>query len=156
VETIFCKQAGEMLALVTQHFPDCDVLVMVAAVGDFAPEKVQKEKIKKKGGPLVLKLMPTPDILLEVAKTKNRQMVVGFAAESQNVVQSAQEKLKQKNLDLIVANDISAPGIGFQSDSNQVTLIDKEGKIDSLPRLSKREIADVLLDRVKAKIKEKE
>ena len=75
-----------------------------------------------------------------------------IAAESENVVQSAQEKLKKKNLDLIVANDISAPGIGFQSDSNQVTLIDKEGTIDSLPRLSKREIADILLDRVKEKM----
>ncbi len=152
VKTIRCKQAGEMLALVNKHFPDCDVLVMVAAVGDFAPDTVQKEKIKKKGEPLALKLMPTPDILLEASKTKTRQMVVGFAAESQNVIQSAQEKLKKKNLDLIVANDISAPGIGFQSDSNQVTLIDKEGTIDSLPRLSKREIADVLLDRVKAKV----
>jgi len=152
VETIFCKQAGEMLALVNKHFPDCDVLVMVAAVGDFQPDTVQKEKIKKKGEPLVLKLMPTVDILLEVSKTKTRKMVVGFAAESENVIQSAQEKLKNKNLDLIVANDISAPGIGFQSDSNQVTLIDKAGNIDSLPRLSKREIADVLLDRVKGKV----
>ncbi len=151
VKTIRCQQAGEMLALVNEHFPDCDVLVMVAAVGDFAADKVQKEKIKKKGESLDLKLMPTPDILMEVAKTKNRQMVVGFAAESQNVVQSAQEKLTRKNLDLIVANDISAPGIGFQSDSNQVTLIDKAGKIDSLPRLSKREIADILLDRIKDK-----
>jgi phosphopantothenoylcysteine decarboxylase/phosphopantothenate--cysteine ligase len=149
VETIFCKQAGEMLALVNEQFPDCDVLVMVAAVGDFAPDTVQKEKIKKKGEPLVLKLLPTTDVLLEVAKIKVRQMVVGFAAESENVVQSAQEKLKKKNLDLIVANDISAPGIGFQSDSNQVTLIDKEGNIDSLPLLSKREIADALLDRIK-------
>ncbi len=153
VETIFCKQAGEMLALVNQHFPDCDVLVMVAAVGDFQPETVQKEKIKKLGEPLVLHLLPTTDILLEVAKNKTRQMVIGFAAESENVVQSAQEKLKKKDLDLIVANDISAPGIGFQSDSNQVTLIDKAGKIDPLPRLSKREIADVLLDRIKGKIK---
>lgn len=149
VETIFCKQAGEMLALVNKHFPDCDVLVMVAAVGDFQPDTVQKEKIKKKGESLVLKLMPTPDILKEASKTKTRQMVVGFAAESENVIQSAQEKLKNKNLDLIVANDISAPGIGFQSDSNQVTLIDKAGNIDPLPRLSKREIADKLLDRVK-------
>jgi phosphopantothenoylcysteine decarboxylase/phosphopantothenate--cysteine ligase len=152
VKIIRCKQAGEMLSLVNRYFPDCDVLVMVAAVGDFAPDTVQKEKIKKKGEPLALKLMPTPDILLEASKTKSRQMVVGFAAESQNVVQSAQEKLNKKNLDLIVANDISAPGIGFQSDSNQVTLIDKAGKIDSLPRLSKREIADVLLDRIRAKI----
>lgn len=149
VETIFCKQAGEMLALVNKHFADCDVLVMVAAVGDFHPETVQKEKIKKKGESLVLKLMPTVDILKEVSKTKTRQMVVGFAAESENVIQSAQEKLKNKNLDLIVANDISAPGIGFQSDSNQVTLIDKTGNIDSLPLLSKREIADVLLSGIR-------
>ena len=152
VETILCKQAGEMLSLVMKRFPACDVLVMVAAVGDFAPEKVRKEKIKKKDKPLVLKLLPTQDILKEVAKTTTRQMVVGFAAESQNVVQSAQEKLNRKNLDLIVANDISAPGIGFQSDSNQVTLIDKEGKIDYLPLLSKKEIADLLLDRIKAKM----
>jgi phosphopantothenoylcysteine decarboxylase/phosphopantothenate--cysteine ligase len=152
VESLFCKQAGEMLALVKKHFPDCNVLVMVAAVGDFQPDTVQKEKIKKQGEPLVLHLLPTTDILQEVAKTKTRQMVIGFAAESENVVQSAQEKLKKKNLDLIVANDISAPGIGFQSDSNQVTLIDKAGTIDPLPRLSKREIADVLLDRVKVAI----
>jgi phosphopantothenoylcysteine decarboxylase/phosphopantothenate--cysteine ligase len=156
VKTIFCKQAGEMLALVNKNFPDCDVLVMVAAVGDFQPDTVQKEKIKKKGESLVLKLMPTTDILKEVSKTKTRQMVVGFAAESENVIQSAQEKLKNKNLDLIVANDISAPGIGFQSDSNQVTLIDKAGTIDPLPRLSKREIADVLLDRIKGKEREQE
>ena len=151
VETIFCKQAGEMLSLVTKYFSDCDVLVMVAAVGDFAPENLQKEKIKKSGEPLVLKFMPTPDILKEVAKIKVHQMVVGFAAESQNVVQSAQEKLNKKDLDLIVGNDISSPGIGFQSDSNQVTFIDKEGKIEPLPRLSKREIANVLLNRVKAR-----
>jgi phosphopantothenoylcysteine decarboxylase / phosphopantothenate---cysteine ligase len=150
VEVIRCRQAVEMNALVQQHVLDCDVLVMVAAVGDFSAEKVQKEKIKKNGEPLVLKLVPNPDILQEVAKIKTDQFIVGFAAESENVVQSAQEKLKKKKLDLIVANDISAPGIGFQSDSNQVTLIDKEGMIDSLPRLSKREIADVLLDRVKA------
>ena len=79
-------------------------------------------------------------------------VLIPSPAESQNVVQSAQEKLRKKKLDLIVANDISAPGIGFQSDSNQVTLIDKEGKIDSLPRLSKREIADVLLDRIKGRV----
>ena len=152
VKIIRCKQALDMLGEVTRHLPDCDVLVMVAAVGDFSAEKVQKEKIKKNGAPLILKLVPNPDILQTVAKIKTHQFIVGFAAESQNVVQSAQEKLKKKKLDLIVANDISAPGIGFQSDSNQVTLIDKEGTINSLPRLSKLEIADVLLDRIKGKV----
>ncbi|GJL77995.1 MAG: peptidase ClpP [Nitrospinaceae bacterium] len=152
VKVIRCQRAGEMHDLVKKHLPDCDVLFMVAAVGDFSAEKVQKEKIKKNGEPLVLKLVPNPDILQEAGRIKSKQFIVGFAAESENVVQSAQEKLKKKNLDLIVANDISAPGIGFQSDSNQVTLIGKQGTIEALPHLSKREIADILLDRVKGKI----
>jgi len=151
-EFIRCRKASEMNALVAQHFSGCDVLVMVAAVGDFSAENIEKEKIKKKGEPLLLKLVPNPDILQEMAKVKTRQFVVGFAAESENVIQSAKEKLHKKNLDLIVANDISAPGIGFRSDANQVTIIDKEGNVDSLPRLSKKEIANVLLNRIKGKI----
>ena len=115
--------------LVLDHLPQCDVLIMTAAVGDFAPESVQKEKIKKIGeGPLTLKLHPTQDILKAVAEKKTSQLIVGFAAESENIVQSATEKLKRKQLDLIVANDISAPGIGFQSDNNQVVLIDRHSK----------------------------
>lgn len=152
VEVIRCQRAWEMNELVKKHLPDCDALFMVAAVGDFSAEQVRKEKIKKNAEPLVLKLAPNADILQGVAKLKTRQVVVGFAAESRNLVQSAREKLKKKKLDLIAANDVGAPDIGFQSDSNQVTLIDKDDHIDCLPRLSKREIADVLLDRVKTKI----
>ncbi|MFQ5450755.1 MAG: bifunctional phosphopantothenoylcysteine decarboxylase/phosphopantothenate--cysteine ligase CoaBC [Nitrospinaceae bacterium] len=144
-----CRTTDEINTLVRRHFPECDVLVMAAAVGDFAPEQVSKEKIKKKGNePLVLRLRPTPDILQGLAEIKTHQFVVGFAAESENVIQSAREKLKRKKLDMIVANDISAPGIGFRSDVNQVTLIDKDGKLEQLPRLPKREIADILLDRL--------
>ena len=79
--------------------------------------------------------------------------MVGFAAETQNLVESALDKLKKKNLDLIVANDISSPGIGFQSDSNKVTIIDREESIENLPLKSKREISDVLLDRILALVK---
>lgn len=144
-----CKRADEMNALVQEHLENCDVLVMSAAVGDFAAEKLEKEKIKKQGDEgLILKLVATKDILLEVAKRNSGKLVVGFAAESQNLVESALEKLRKKNLDLIVANDISAPGIGFQSDSNQVTIIDREEKIENLPLKPKREIADLLLDRI--------
>ena len=144
-----CRKASEMNELVHKQLPSCDILIMTAAVGDFAPEQIEKEKIKKKGGEsLVLKLVPTEDILLNVAEWKTGQFVVGFAAESENIVQSATEKLHKKKLDLIVANDISAPGIGFQSDSNQVTFIDKEERIEQLPLLPKREIADHLLDRI--------
>ena len=154
VRVLGCVKAEEMLALVRQHLPDNDVLVMTAAVGDFAPERVQKEKIKKKGdAPLVLKLIPNPDILQEVADLRGHRVFVGFAAESENLLESAREKLKRKNLDIIVANDISAPGIGFQSDSNQVMILDRDGHQESLPRLSKNEIAGILLDRIKSRVR---
>ena len=140
--------------LVQEHFENCDVLVMSAAVGDFVAETQEKEKIKKQGDAgLVLKLVPTKDILLDVAKRNLDKLVVGFAAESQNLLESALEKLKKKNLDLIVANDISAPGIGFQSESNQVTIIDREENMENLPLKPKREIADLLLDRILSRLK---
>jgi phosphopantothenoylcysteine decarboxylase/phosphopantothenate--cysteine ligase len=149
VSLLNCQRTGEMGELVLNHLPQCDVLIMTAAVGDFAPESVQKEKIKKSGEePLTLNLHPTQDILKAVAEKKSNQLVIGFAAESENIIQSATEKLQRKQLDLIVANDISAPGIGFQSDNNQVIFIDRHSKAESLPLLSKMEIADILLDRI--------
>ena len=154
VDLKLCKRADEMNVLVQDHLESCDVLVMSAAVGDFAPENLEKEKIKKQGDErLLLKLVPTKDILMEVAKRKSGKLVVGFAAESQNLLEAAMEKLKRKNLDLIVANDISAPGIGFQSDSNQVTIIDREENIETLSLRPKRDVADLLLDRILARIK---
>ena len=144
-----CKTAADMNSLVQKHFLECDVLVMSAAVGDFTVEKLEKEKIKKQGEEgRTLRLVATKDILMEVTKIKTRQFVVGFAAETQNLVESALKKLRKKKLDLIVANDISAPGIGFQSDNNQVTLIDSDEKIENLQRMTKKEIANILLDRI--------
>ena len=144
-----CKTAAEMNSLVQKHFPECDVLLMSAAVGDFTAEKLEKEKIKKQREEgRTLKLVATKDILMEASKIKTRQFVVGFAAETQNLIESALEKLRKKKLDLIVANDISAPGIGFQSDNNQVTLIGSDEKIENLPRMTKKEIANILLDRI--------
>ena len=144
-----CKTAGEMNSLVQECFPECDVLVMSAAVGDFTAEKLEKEKIKKSSREgQTLNLVPTKDILMEVSKIKTQQFVVGFAAETQNLIQSALEKLRNKKLDLIVANDISAPGIGFQSDNNQVTLVDSNEQVENLPRMAKQEIANILLDKI--------
>jgi phosphopantothenoylcysteine decarboxylase / phosphopantothenate---cysteine ligase len=149
-----CISADEMNNLVQRNLESCDVLVMSAAVGDFAAESLEQEKIKKKDGEdFILKLVKTKDILLEVAKRNMGKLVVGFAAESQNLVDGALEKLKKKNLDLIVANDISIPEIGFQSDSNQVTIIDREENIENLPIKPKYEIADLLLDRVLSRLK---
>ena len=151
-----CKTAGEMNSLVQQCFPECDVLVMSAAVGDFTAEKLEKEKIKKRSREgQILNLVPTKDILMEVSKIKTQQFVVGFAAETQNLIQSALEKLRNKKLDLIVANDISAPGIGFQSDNNQVTLVDSDEQVENLPRMAKQEIANILLDKISRGAREK-
>ena len=108
------------------------------------------KKIKKsQRASFSLELFPTEDILINVTARKNKQFVVGFAAESENLTQSALEKLRKKNLDLIVANDISSPGIGFQSESNQVTLINKQGDIKKLPLLPKFKIAHLLLNDIK-------
>ncbi|MFQ5483521.1 MAG: phosphopantothenoylcysteine decarboxylase, partial [Nitrospinaceae bacterium] len=145
-----CQRADEMHRLVLENLPVCDVLVMTAAVGDFAPASVHKEKIKKRGAaPLVLELVPTPDILKDAAAHPDRPYLVGFAAETENLEQSALEKWRGKGLDLVLANDISAPGIGFQSDQNQVLLIAGPDSIEPWPRMSKRDIADRLLDRIR-------
>jgi phosphopantothenoylcysteine decarboxylase/phosphopantothenate--cysteine ligase len=150
VEVLKCVRGNEMADLVAKHLPSCDVVVMTAAVGDFAPKSVSKEKIKKgSNSKISLELYPTQDILGWVAENKTDQIVVGFAAESQNIIQNALEKLERKKLDLIIANDISSPGLGFQSDSNQVSLIKGENEIEPLPKLSKKEIADIILDRIK-------
>jgi phosphopantothenoylcysteine decarboxylase/phosphopantothenate--cysteine ligase len=150
---ISCRTATEMNQHVEKYFLDCNVLIMSAAVGDFAPNQIAKEKIKKKSkAPLTLELFPIEDILQNVIKFKTKQFVVGFAAESENLIQSALEKLRNKDLDLIVANDISSPGIGFQSDSNQVTLINRNEEIEKLPTLPKIEIAHILLNDIRLSI----
>jgi len=122
-----------------------DVLIMAAAVADYQPKTVAQAKIKKETPSLSLELVRTPDILAEV---KGNFLKVGFAAESEDVVANARKKLEKKKLDLIVANDITDPNSAFGGDTNKVTIIDKQGKIESLPLLSKREVADKILDRM--------
>lgn len=156
MKLVLCQQAAEMSAQVLSYLPQCDVVVMTAAVGDFVPETIQKEKIKKRSQePLVLKLIQTPDILREIAERKTHQVVVGFAAETQNLIENAIEKKRGKNLDLIVANDIGRPGIGFQSDFNQVVIIQNEREIEELPLMPKSEIAGRLLDKIRQLLRKK-
>jgi len=145
VEAIDVCTAEEMLQAVKSAISGADVLVMAAAVADYRPKTKAKEKIKKEGAGLTLELERTPDILGEV---KGDFIRVGFAAESENLVENATQKLRRKNLDLIVANDITAKGSGFGVDSNQVTIIGKDGKAESLPLLHKKEVADKVLDKV--------
>jgi phosphopantothenoylcysteine decarboxylase/phosphopantothenate--cysteine ligase len=145
VNVIQISTAQEMRQVVENVTSQADALLMVAAVADYRPVKTAKDKIKKGKAGLTLELERTPDILGTV---KGNLIKVGFAAESSNLVENAKEKLKQKGLDFIIANDITASDSGFGTDTNRVTIIDRTGKIDSLPLMSKREAADKILDRV--------
>jgi phosphopantothenoylcysteine decarboxylase/phosphopantothenate--cysteine ligase len=145
VDVIKVNTAQEMRRAVEKVTPQADALVMAAAVADYSPTKAAKDKIKKGEAGLTLKLECTPDILGSV---KGNFIKVGFAAESSNLMKNAEQKLKQKGLDFIVANDITANDSGFGTDTNRVTIIDRKGKIDSLPLLAKREVAERVLDRV--------
>jgi phosphopantothenoylcysteine decarboxylase/phosphopantothenate--cysteine ligase len=145
INVIRVGTAEEMRQAVENASPRADALVMAAAVADYRPIKAAKDKIKKGKAGLTLELECTPDILGSV---KGNFIKVGFAAESSNLVENAKRKLKQKRLDFVVANDITARDSGFGTDTNRVTIIDRKGKIDSLPLLTKREVANKVLDRV--------
>ncbi len=148
VKLVGVRSASEMAKAVFHHFPDSDVVVMAAAVSDFTPASVSSEKLKKEDVEPVIQLERTVDILKELGQRKESQFLVGFAAESGPVREMARKKLKEKGLDLIVGNNISRDDQGFQSEFNQVILIDCEGKEEELPRLPKTEIAGILWDRI--------
>jgi phosphopantothenoylcysteine decarboxylase/phosphopantothenate--cysteine ligase len=145
VEVIPVRTTVKMKAAVAKAVAKADALIMAAAVTDYQPKTVAKAKIKKTSPSLTLELVRTPDILAEV---KGDFLKVGFAAESEDIIANARKKLQKKQLDLIVANDITDKKSGFSVDTNKVTLIDKKGKVEKLPLLSKREVADKILDRV--------
>lgn len=140
------ESAQEMLTAVLQETQNADGLVMAAAVADFRPAQVATQKIKKQGGAPTLELTPNPDILAAVAQQRRGSnyphVVVGFAAETQNLLQNAQSKLERKALDLIIANDVSASDAGFAVDTNRVTLLYADGTQESLPLQSKTAVAE--------------
>jgi phosphopantothenoylcysteine decarboxylase/phosphopantothenate--cysteine ligase len=137
--------AEEMQAAVRYAAPHTDALIMAAAVADFRPKRATQQKIKKEVAQLTLELERTPDIL---ASVQGHFVKIGFAAETATLIENATRKLRQKGLDLIVANDITASDSGFAVDYNQVTIIDKAGSAESLPLLAKREVADRILDKL--------
>ena len=145
MEVVPVGTATEMKKAVAKAVVKADALIMAAAVADYQPKKVAKAKIKKDSPSLSLELVRTPDILTEV---KGDFIRVGFAAESEDIVANARQKLEKKQLDIIVANDITDKQSGFGSDTNKVTIISREGKVESLPLLTKREVADKIMDRV--------
>ena len=148
VELVSVRSAAEMLSAVQCRLPQAQVVIGAAAVADYTLKNPGKNKIKKTGGNLTLELAPTADIMAEAGETKGDKLLVGFAAETENLIENAQKKLKKKHLDIIVANDVSKPGIGFGADYNQVSIIDNTGA-EPLPRMPKAEVAHAILDRIK-------
>lgn len=150
--------AAEMAEAVWREAEEADVLLMAAAVADYRPAQPHPAKIKK-GAPLTLDLVPTVDILEGLAARRaargRPRVVVGFAAETEAVLENARAKLLAKGLDLIAANDVTEPGAGFAADTNRVTLIDVRGRAETLPLMSKAAVAEALLDRVVALLEEK-
>ena len=145
IEVVRVRTAAGMKEAVAEAVAQADVLIMAAAVADYQPQSVAEAKIKKDSPSLTLELIRTPDILAEV---KGNFIRVGFAAESEDIVANAKQKLEKKQLDIIVANDITDADSGFGADTNKVILISRDGKVETLPLLSKREVADKILDRV--------
>ena len=146
------QTAQDMLEAVLVEITQADILLMAAAVADFKPASPSGQKIKKEGGVPELRLEATPDILRAVAtarsETGHPRLTVGFAAESQHLVENARTKLASKKLDLLVANDISTPEAGFGVDTNRVTLVYTDGRTEALPLMSKTEVAEAVLQRV--------
>lgn len=153
VNFISVKNAAQMRNAVKNNFKKADCLIMAAAVSDFTPEKTTSSKIKKNQTELVLKLKRTPDILKETGKGKGKKILVGFSLETEDELKNAKIKLKEKNLDLIVVNNPNQPGAGFEVDTNVATIIDRKGKTQRLPLMSKKELADRILDKVSALLK---
>jgi len=149
VRRFLVQTAEEMRSAVLEHFPTATVILKAAAVADFKPETTSADKVKKEQASLSLGLTANPDILQELGEKKNaaRQLLVGFAAESSNLLSEGKRKLQKKNLDLIAVNNINREDTGFEVDTNQITLIDHENVIE-LPLTSKERTADLILDHV--------
>jgi phosphopantothenoylcysteine decarboxylase/phosphopantothenate--cysteine ligase len=149
IEVIRVATAAEMQAAVVPRAASADVVVMAAAVADFRPKAPAQRKVKKDEGLSEIVLEPTHDFLVDLGRAKPpRQVLVGFAAETEDLELNAADKLARKHLDLIVANDVAAADAGFEVDTNRVMILDAAGGRDELPLMAKLEVADALLDRV--------
>jgi phosphopantothenoylcysteine decarboxylase / phosphopantothenate---cysteine ligase len=148
VERVDVRTAREMHHAVVERIADSSIAILAAAVADYRPAERHAKKIKKGNAPLTISLEPTTDILAEAARNKGRRIIVGFAAETDHVAENARKKLSAKNADLIVANDVTAEGAGFDQDTNIVTLFSSDGRDLALPKMNKSEVAQRILDEI--------
>ncbi len=149
------RTAQEMHKAVIDNYKKSTVIIKAAAVADYRPKIFVKEKIKKDNKPRAIELERNPDIIAEIGQNKKNIVLVGFAMETKNLLANAREKLKKKNMDLIVANSLREEGAGFQTDTNKITIIDREGVVQSLPVMTKIEAAEKILERVEGLLKKK-
>ena len=147
------ESAQDMYDAVIDNLDENDVIIKSAAVADYKPKYYSNKKIKKSDDDLVIELDRNKDIAYEIGKIKNNKILVGFAAETNDLLENATNKIKKKNLDFIVANDLTKEGAGFGVDTNIVKIIDKEGNISDYPKMKKEEVANVILDKVKSLLK---
>ncbi len=148
VNIVRVRSAEQMFQKVHCNLKEADIIIKAAAVCDYKPIKKSKQKIKKSENDFTLKLERTEDILKSIGAKKTNQIVVGFAAETDNIVEGALKKIKDKNLDLIVANDITKEGAGFESDTNIACLIDRNENVEELPIMTKLDLANKILDKI--------
>ena len=154
IRLIKIETAAQMQDAVLKEFADSDLVIKAAAVADYRSKDVAANKIKKNDEELVLVLEKNPDILRELGRRKTEhQVLVGFAAETQNLLEYAKAKLTKKNLDFIVANDVTEKGAGFNTDTNLIKLLFRDGKVESLPLQSKQQLAKIILDRAQGLLK---
>lgn len=147
VKMIYITTAEDMYNAVTAEFENTDIVIKAAAVADFRPKRIADDKLKKADGMDSIELEPTKDILKELGKNKNNRFICGFSMETKNMTENSRKKLENKNLDMIVCNNLKVEGAGFQGDTNVVTVIDKTN-ITELGIMSKTEVADKILDRI--------
>lgn len=145
VKVINVESAAEMFAAVSAEYEDAAIVIKAAAVADYRPAEMHTQKIKKSDGESVINLARTTDILQTLGETKAKQLLVGFAAETENVIENGLSKLKRKNLDFIIVNDVTDPDGGFGNETNVVTLLSKNGTNNPYPAMSKKDLATVLL-----------
>ncbi len=148
VETLQVSSAAEMHQVVMGRLEEATIIVKAAAVADYRPARRAGSKVKKDGADLILELVANADILAELGKLKGERLLVGFAAETDDLAANATKKLTAKNLDLIVANDVTQPGAGFDVDTNIVRLIYRDGRQQALPQQSKERLAHAILERI--------
>lgn len=153
IRRIDVESAQEMYDAATTHFPQADIAILSAAVADFTPETTADKKIKRKGDELVLNLRPTHDIAAALGAIKNEnQLLVGFALETDNEVQNAQDKMKRKNFDFIVLNSLQDKGAGFRVDTNKITIIDRQQGTTAYETKSKQEVAEDIIEYIVSKL----